>query len=66
MVFARFGYSESSEVHLSLEANARPQHTLNAALATHIAHHDGPNKLIIVYYAGYGRLDGENKLELIP
>ncbi|KAF3037639.1 hypothetical protein E8E12_005056 [Didymella heteroderae] len=59
-VFGRFGFKNSSEVQLN--ANM-PQHTLNAAIANHIAENDGPNKLIIIYYTGHGILGEDDYLQ---
>lgn len=40
-----------------------PQHTLNAAIANHIAGNDGENKLIIIYYTGHGILGEDDYLQ---
>ncbi|KAF2877430.1 hypothetical protein BDV95DRAFT_146937 [Massariosphaeria phaeospora] len=49
-----------------LDTSKKPQNTLNAAIAQHVASHDGPNNLLIVYYTGHGRLtepaNGEKRL----
>jgi alanine racemase len=63
-VFNRFGFSKSTEVKLHTKNDETPQHTLNAAIMSHIQHNDGPNKLMIIYYTGHGILDKDGDLKL--
>ncbi|KAF2789190.1 hypothetical protein K505DRAFT_393051 [Melanomma pulvis-pyrius CBS 109.77] len=50
-----------------LDDQNEPQNQLNGAIANHIALHDGPNNLLIVYYTGHGCLLGEQlELSAVP
>ncbi|KZM21040.1 uncharacterized protein EKO05_0011167 [Ascochyta rabiei] len=65
-VFARFGFSSSTELRLNPKVR-KPQFALNSAISEHISAHDGQNKLMIIYYTGHGILDssdGEKRLLL--
>jgi hypothetical protein len=55
----RFVYS--TEV-LELNVSKKPQLQLNAAIVNFIAEHDGPNKLMIVYYTGHGTFNEREKI----
>lgn len=56
----RFGFSVGSVVSLD-PRKAKPQNTLNLAVAQHIHNHDGANKLMIIYYTGHGALVGAGR-----
>lgn len=61
----RFGFTIASEVQLN--TSKKPQGALNHAITELVANHDGPNKLLIVYYTGHGMLvgpAGDQDLEL--
>ncbi|MCJ1401338.1 hypothetical protein MMC11_004550 [Xylographa trunciseda] len=61
----RFGYNVQIQ-YLDKDLEKRLQVQVNAIVAKFVGDHDGPNKLLMVYYAGHGR-PGEfyGSLELI-
>ncbi|KAF7872141.1 hypothetical protein EAF04_003066 [Stromatinia cepivora] len=59
-----FKYQTTQKV-LKQDPKKHPQTQINLFLAEFVHSHDGPNSLLIVYYAGHGKLiDGEDGLAL--
>ena len=50
----RFNYNTQVE-YLDTSVDRRLQVRVNAIMASFVCDHDGPNTLLIVYYAGHGR-----------